>query len=647
MHYTTPTVQQQEEVASYPVRHDQQHSRTHTHQQHPHAPQYVTRTMSPQLLAHPEYHVRSATLHKPAVAQCKTQWMHTIHNMHKAGELDEHQVSDLSAHILCGISLTFNTIPSPIVFTNTHSVSLHIDEVRQTLAEYIAFGAVEPVPSTPPPVMVQPLHVIIKPNKAPRLVIDLSRNLNHHLPYTYFTYSSVTTAVSNASHGCWFAKLDITKCYLSFPLDPSVHHYFTFSLDSRYYQFTRMPFGLSTAPRICTELLGVIAWHMKRNGIDPVRYLDDFLFIANTQQACQAMLDESINILAMYGLMVNPTKTAGPSQVITFLGIELDSMNMTMRCTEERLEELTSLLRLTSSRSTTRVHQLESLIGKLSFAAQVLPGARPFMRRLLDQCRSASHRSQRVRLSKPFFLDISYWLAHLLTWNGRQLWRYSQPVVLVSDASLSGFGFYLEHLPSHIDNQQLPLSLRLGHTYVGSYGMVHAAYHQDHRTISWCEMFSALAALLIYSPILTNQSVLIVIDNQTDVNIFNRQATRSPRLAILLRAIADLSTRLNVSLKAVHRPGEENLLADLLSRPSIHQGDPISHWHHHDMFAVSHAYALSSQHILMPELEHDETVLMQPSICLVNWRCGSRPVLPMLPTIEHSFDSASKPTLTL
>ena len=108
---------------------------------------------------------------------------------------------------------------------------------------------------------------------------------------------------------------------------------------------------------------------------------------------------------------------------------------------------------------------------------------------------------------------------------------------------------------------------------------------------------------MVYSPILTNQSVLLVIDNQTDVAIINRQATRSARLAVLLRAMADLSTRLNFSIKAIHRAGELNLLADLLSRPLLHGGDPVTHWQHHDAFAVSHASSLCSSLIHLPELE--------------------------------------------
>lgn len=652
MHTVTPPscVSQQEEVASYPEQNDLSQQHPHTHQQH-HQDTVTTHTIPPPSTltsdsTHPHIHAEH-TVTTPSITHSKAKWMNTIHRMHEAKALNEQQVTDLSAHILFGVSLSFDTQPSNLHFANTLSVTLYIKEVRQTLLDYIAFGAVEMIPSFPPPLMVQPLHVIIKPGKAPRLVIDLSRNLNQHLPYTYFTYSSVSTAVAHASPGCWFAKLDITKCYLSFPLDPSVHHYFTFSLDHHYYRFTRMPFGLSTAPRICTELLGIVEWDLQQQQVEVVRYLDDFLFIAPTKEECQTMLDKSIASLATYGFIVNPDKTAGPSQIITFLGIELDSIQMTLRCTKERMEELISLLQFQSTLSTTRIHQLESLIGKLSFAAQVLPGARPFMRRLLDQCHhNAPHRSHRVRLSKSFFLDVTYWLSHLKIWNGRQTWRKSDPIVLVSDASLSGFGFYLEHLPPHLPNHSLPTHLQLGNTYVGSYGITHADYHVDHRTISWCEMFSALAALLVYAPILTNQSVTIVIDNQTDVHILNRQATRSPRLAVLLRAVADLSTRLNFSFKAIHRAGELNILADLLSRPSLHGGDPITKWTHHDLYAVSHAHDLCSDLIHLPELEGNTTVLTQPSTCLVSWRSGSRPVLPTLPIIEHSFDSVLTLTST-
>ena len=79
--------------------------------------------------------------------------------------------------------------------------------------------------------LVQPLHVIIKSEKKPRVVVDLSRNLNAHLEYEYFQYSCVDDAVEASYPGCWYGKLDLTNCFLSFPLRPSVRRYFCFRFE--------------------------------------------------------------------------------------------------------------------------------------------------------------------------------------------------------------------------------------------------------------------------------------------------------------------------------------------------------------------------------------------------------------------------------
>ena len=68
------------------------------------------------------------------------------------------------------------------------------------------FGAVVQLPTdahrTDDGLRIQPLHVIIKAGKKPRLVIDLSRNLNDHLEYEYFQYSCVDDAVEASHPGC-------------------------------------------------------------------------------------------------------------------------------------------------------------------------------------------------------------------------------------------------------------------------------------------------------------------------------------------------------------------------------------------------------------------------------------------------------------
>jgi hypothetical protein len=109
-----------------------------------------------------------------------------------------------------GITLDLESLPAAIDHKNTPSVLRNADLVRTRLREYMAFGAVVQLAADHPcPFGVQPLHVIIKEGKKPRLVIDLSQNLNDHLRYEYFCYSSVrdatelsTPAAGSASWTC-------------------------------------------------------------------------------------------------------------------------------------------------------------------------------------------------------------------------------------------------------------------------------------------------------------------------------------------------------------------------------------------------------------------------------------------------------------
>jgi hypothetical protein len=537
----------------------------------------------------------SASVHKPIQQQ---YWITTLDKMMLEPDADINSLNTIRSHIIDGITLPLISLPQPVVHNNTSSVQEHAQAVRSRLKEYMDFGAVIRLPSGVDlnHESVQPLHVIIKPDRKPRIVIDLSRNLNQYLQYTYFTYTNVDTAVSLSSPGCWYGKLDLSNCFLSFPLHPSIHRYFIFAFEGDYYQFIRMPFGLSTAPLVCTQLLSVIAYALTALDIIHVRYLDDFLIISHDQLLLQQQLLIAQTEITRFGLVINHDKTEGPDQRITFLGIQLDSVSCTLSCPATRITELLALLEsLRHQRIITR-QSVESLIGKLSFAAIVLPGARPFLRRMLDTLNACSSRQRTapVRIDKGFRRDVDFWLLHLTDWNGSQVWRSSRssPFTFATDASLSGFGFYLESCPpsSTIDTSAWPPSLRVGAGFSGSYSAKQAADHLSHTQIAWCELLAVLAAAITYAPYLKNQSLLFLVDNSTDVHIINRQATRSKTLAAILRQLFSVSLYYNLHIFAQHRPGVTNILADFLSRPDLHQHDPVAVWqstHPDDMARLS------------------------------------------------------------
>lgn len=66
---------------------------------------------------------------------------------------------------------------------------------------------------------------------------------------------------------------------------------------------------------------------MARRGFNTVlAYLDDFLIIGNTRRKCELAYNEILNILSELGFIINWEKVIGPTQRLTFLGIEIDTV---------------------------------------------------------------------------------------------------------------------------------------------------------------------------------------------------------------------------------------------------------------------------------------------------------------------------------
>ena len=125
-------------------------------------------------------------------------------------------------------------------------------------------------------------------------------------------------------------------------------------------------------------LLSVVAFRLARLGVrEHQRFLDDFLVIKPERLAALAARLTAEGVFRAFGLVVNSQKTEGPAQRLAFLGVMLDSVKQTLECTPERVNELRSLLQSARDSRSIPLSQLSTLIGKLLFATQVLPGARP------------------------------------------------------------------------------------------------------------------------------------------------------------------------------------------------------------------------------------------------------------------------------
>ena len=331
-------------------------------------------------------------------------------------------------------------------------------------------------------------------------------------------------------------------------------------------------FGRKDASLVATLLLDVVSAAVTDAGVPHVRYLDDSFLVATSAERSWACAYTAATVLVEFGLALSLPKFEGPLQRIEFLGIIVDSIKETLEISEERKLELLGLLQAFGKRQTASVQRLQSLLGKLAFAATVLPGAKPFLRRVIDTIGGQAH--GKLQLEAGFKEECRYWRDHVETWNGTAKWRAptATPFVFASDASTSGFAYGMEsYSPAAL--VRLPTGMRPGDVRSGSWSMSNgdAARQSTSSAIQWGEFFCPLAAAVEFGTLLQDCHVVFVVDNKSDVEVINRLRSREPRVAALLRFLCDQSVRFNFSFVAVHRAGISNVLMDWASRPDLHR----------------------------------------------------------------------------
>ena len=157
--------------------------------------------------------------------------------------------------------------------------------------------------------------------------------------------------------------------------------------------------GEST-PYIFNQFASALHWIMATNyAADLIYYLDDFLLAGPPgQPTCSESTETMLRVCERLGIPVALDKLEGPATTITFLGITIDTTLQQLRLPPDKLQEMTLLIKSWLGKHKTTKRDLLSLIGKLSFAAKVVPSGRLFLRRLIELSTTVSELHHRIHL---------------------------------------------------------------------------------------------------------------------------------------------------------------------------------------------------------------------------------------------------------
>ena len=146
---------------------------------------------------------------------------------------------------------------------------------------------------------------------------------------------------------------------------------------------------------------------MSRRSFFVVAYLDYFLIILESEHECWTVFWELITLLDRLGLTVNWNKVVYPCQrPSTYLGIEIDSKRRQLRLPDHKLREIRTLLSQTLAKTEFTKRELQSLAGKLKFAARVVYGGRTFLQQMTDAINTLKRPYHRKRLTETMRSDL-------------------------------------------------------------------------------------------------------------------------------------------------------------------------------------------------------------------------------------------------
>ena len=308
--------------------------------------------------------------------------------------------------------------------------------------------------SSSKPHFVHALGAIPKGDGSFRPITDCRRpeglSINNYMESTFHTFNYVTVdqVASNVTPGCYMATVDIASAYRSVSIRQDNWKYqgISWKMDNRkaYLFDVRLSFGLRCAPYQFTEISDFVVRTMSRLGYEKVaNYLDDFLVFGSTFQECQQAQSTLISLLGDLGFLVSWKKCASPSQCVRYLGILIDSTNMTLRLPQDKLDKLHSELEFFKDKSRATRRQIQRLCGIVAHCAKVVRGGRTFSRRLIDLLSGLKEGNPRIRLTDEFKMDIQWWLDFASRFNGLEKIIFpndGQGPIFATDSCLRGYG---------------------------------------------------------------------------------------------------------------------------------------------------------------------------------------------------------------
>lgn len=460
-----------------------------------------------------------------------------------------------------GVSLRFESSVRSVEAPNLPSAYQWPSAIEKDIEAELKAGRLAGPFASPPclPFRCNPLGVVEKDGgKGYRIIDHLSfpkhgDSVNAGIKDFSVSYPTIDSAakwlrrMKNAS----MAKVDLKSAFRQIAVRREDYGLLGMKWNGSYYYRKCLPFGSRSSPAIFSEYSEAIAWMARRTcGTKAILvYLDDFLLIAKDKSTCQSAVVRLRELLMELGVEENQEKFIAPTQCLVYLGIELDSKEMVARLHQERLKELRALVGKWRQKKTITKQELQSLVGKLSFAARCVTQSRIYLRRLINLIPFRANKTRHIHITVQARQDMVWWDTFMTRWNGVSMLAKQGWVNVGVQTDASGWG--------------------CGAVYGTRWIQREWSVQERSLPMPVLELTAVAIAIRAWAGLWRGRRIMIQCDCLPAVQAFNRLTSPSSRLMDVVRMAHQITIESECVVLLRHVAGVDNQVADALSRNKV------------------------------------------------------------------------------
>ena len=410
-------------------------------------------------------------------------------------------------------------------------------QIEEELNRLQSQGIIEPVSHSE---WATPVVPVPKKNGKLRLCGDFKVILNPVLDVDKYPLPRIDDLLATLSGGKKFTKIDLAHAYQQMLLDDQSKELVTINTHKGLYRYTRLPFGVASAPAMFQRTMDIILQGIPR----VICYIDDILITGANEEEHYQNLEEVFRRLQYNGVTVSKSKCNFLCDSVEYLGYRISSEGL--HATEDKLK---AILDAPKPRN---VQQLRSFLGLVHYYSKFIPNLASLLAPLTNLLRKNikwewSDKCEEAMLAVKEKLVSADVLVH---------YDPCLPIKLATDASSYGLGAVISHV--YPDNSERPIAFasRTLSTAERNYAQIEK------------EALSLVFGVRKFNQYLYARKFTLVTDHKPLTSILGPKTGIPPLAAARLQRWAILLSAYQYDI--VYRDTKSHANADALSRLPLH-----------------------------------------------------------------------------